>query len=194
MPNATPSRTAQQAQLHRLLAQRIHSGAIRPQGKHASTPDAPLDPALAALISQTCQRYLDSSQALAATQNLKPEQRDSIYSRGVQAYQDKNYRAALGDFVRVLCLTPLEPAPHMAIASTLKKLECGADALLYYATACLLDPDNPCASLGLAECLLEQEQRSLARETLLTCIEQCEQEECWQPLAGRARALMAALV
>jgi Flp pilus assembly protein TadD len=183
------SRTRQQAWLHHILAPHLPAGERSVQQhdneNHQST-------GLADSIAQACARYLDSTTELGSMLNLTKDQYEQWFFHGVNAYQDKNYQAALANFSHVLCLAPLESSTHMALACTLKKMQRHSEALQYFAFACLLNPDDPCASLELGECLLALGQSTLAREALHTCIEQSEQAASWQPLSRRAGSLLAA--
>ena len=78
---------------------------------------------LYAQMVKLCQHFLDDRDRLAEQQGLTQERVEQIFARGISAYQDQHYQAALPDFATVLSQAPLEQRHQMAMADIVRQVK-----------------------------------------------------------------------
>lgn len=79
---------------------------------------------------------------------------ESLYAMGFGLYSQAHYADALKIFALLVTLKGLEPRFLKGLAACLQMTDQPAEAIRHYATAIMLDVDDPAPLLHTAECLL----------------------------------------
>lgn len=171
-----------QGNIHSVVSQLPVTGALAPITQQQSEQ-----------ILHACQQLLDEEARQACHNGIDPEQLEQLFVRGMHAYQDGQYHAALPDFATVALYRPLNPRHYMALASSLQQLTLYRDALTFYAYALMLRPDDPGPMFRMGECLLMLDDLNNARELLQGSLILCESDSRNATLAAHIKQLLASL-
>jgi Flp pilus assembly protein TadD len=144
-------------------------------------------------VMAMCQQLLDDDTRRAAQRDITPALIEQMFVRGMHAYQNADYHAALPEFAQVVLHRPLNPRHYMALASTLQQLGLYRDALNFYSYALMLRANDPAAMFRMGECLIMLHEIDSARAILDTCLVFCESAGSNAHLAVHARHLLASL-
>jgi tetratricopeptide (TPR) repeat protein len=144
-------------------------------------------------VMAMCQKLLDDDARRAARRDITPALIEQMFVRGMHAYQDGDYHAALPEFAQVVLHRPLNPRHYLALASTLQQLGLYRDALNFFSYALMLRANDPAPMFRMGECLLMLNEVQSAREMLETCLVFCEPDGPYAYLAVHASHLLASL-
>ncbi|CNI24883.1 SycD/LcrH family type III secretion system chaperone [Yersinia pekkanenii] len=125
-----------------------------------------------------CQQYID------------PQEVQTRYDRGYQAWLADDYVAATVDFSWLTLYCPLEPRFHLALAGAMQMQQEYALALSAYAAALLLEAKDPDPVYQMAVCLHALDNGADAREALQTAIEMSYFSPEYAPTAEKANQLL----
>ncbi|EPS8493654.1 CesD/SycD/LcrH family type III secretion system chaperone [Yersinia enterocolitica] len=128
--------------------------------------------AICAKINSTLQdKGIVNAQMMMECQSVNPQEAQTRYARGYQAWLMDDYVAATEDFSWLTLYFPLEPQFHLALAGAMQMQQEFTLALSAYACALLLEAKDPEPVYQMAVCLLALDKGADAREALQTAIE-----------------------
>lgn len=98
--------------------------------------------------------------------NITSDEREAVYQLGHGLYGQGRYPEAFRAFSLLVVQNHLEPRYLMALAGSAQMLGRHHDALQHYATATLIQLDDPMPPLHSAECLISLGRLAEAAESL----------------------------
>ncbi|WP_145514377.1 SycD/LcrH family type III secretion system chaperone [Yersinia massiliensis] len=123
-------------------------------------------------------------------QVVSPEETQTRYKRGYQAWLANDYNAALDDFSWLTLHHPREPQFHLALAGALQMQQEYTLALSAYACVLMLEVKDPTPVYQMAMCLQALGKGADAREALQTVIEMSYQNPEYCSIAEKASLLL----
>ncbi|EKN4037324.1 SycD/LcrH family type III secretion system chaperone [Yersinia enterocolitica] len=147
--------------------------------------------AICAKINSTLQnKGILNAKMMTDKQSVDPQEVQTRYTRGYQAWMMDDYVAAMEDFSWLTLYFPLESKFHLALAGALQMQQEFTLALSAYACALLLEAKDPEPVYQMAVCLLALDKGADAREALQTTIEMSYFSPEYAPTAEKANQLL----
>ncbi|WP_174849505.1 tetratricopeptide repeat protein [Yersinia artesiana] len=147
--------------------------------------------AICAKINSALQdKGIVNAQMMMERHSVNPQEVQTRYARGYQAWLMDDYVAAMEDFSWLTLYFPLEPQFHLALAGALQMQQEFTLALSVYACALLLEAQDPEPVYQMAVCLLALDKGADAREALQTVIEMSYLSQEYAPIAEKANQLL----
>ncbi|MGE4776548.1 CesD/SycD/LcrH family type III secretion system chaperone [Yersinia enterocolitica] len=147
--------------------------------------------AICAKINSTLQdKGIVNVQMMMECQSVNPQEAQTRYARGYQAWLKDDYVAAMEEFSWLTLHCPLEPLFHLALAGVMQMRQEFTLALSAYACALLLEAQDPEPVYQMAVCLQAMGNGADAREALQTAIEMSYFNPEYAPTAEKANQLL----
>ncbi len=122
-------------------------------------------------------QHLRAGGTLAEWMGVDDADMEATYALACFFYERDEYDTALRLYGLLLMGNPYERRYAVAMGMCKQMLKQYDDAIGYYATALLMDFDDPVPSFHTAECLVQKGMRQEALETLAICLRRAQTAE-----------------
>ncbi len=126
-------------------------------------------------LLERCLQAVSDSRSIAEVAGITPVMLESLYRKGYEAYQSRDYDTAFEVFAGALLMQPLERRFHVGLGSTLLQTGLCREALPFFLYASTLQSDDPGAVFRIGECLLGVGEVEEALEAFSLTLELCQE-------------------
>lgn len=144
-------------------------------------------------VNEVVRRLVDKAGPIYKQCKMTDAQMEGMYNVGYQAFQQGNYRHAIGAFRMLFMLNPLEKKYIFSLGLSLersKKFFEGATAYMMHAA---LDEANPVPIFRAAICFLEFGEPGAARIYFLKTLKLCGEDPMYVMVSNRAKLFLNGL-
>jgi type III secretion system low calcium response chaperone LcrH/SycD len=160
------------------------------QEPHTNQEQVPALPTFTAdEITEMLVDFLENGKTLADVRGMTPEELETVYAMGFNAYNGGRYEQALTSFQFLVYFDHMEKKYWRALGSTLQMMKRFDKAVDAYGFATLLDSTDPRTPLQAADCHLALGNREEALSGLNAAIEWSGNNPDYQAVKERALAL-----